>query len=511
MPSLSGITAVDVSLGLAGLYIAKRALSTSKQSAPYPPGPPGLPVLGNLLDWPASKEWETYTKWAQQYGDIVHVNLAGNHMVILNSLDSALALLDRKGQIYSDRPQFHFGGELVGWNLSLPLSCQGDRHKELRRMLLREIGTRNSLEQFIPMEEAETARFIRRVIDEPDRVAQNVRKLAGAIILNVSHGYQVKDGDDEMVALADRLMEEFSHATTPGAFVVDALPFMDLLPSWFPGTNYRKVAAQYRESRNEFLNKPHDFVKSQLADGIARPSFVGSSIDKADLTPEQDELVKWAAAALYGGGADTTVSAIYTFFLCMTRNPDVLSKAQEEIDRVIGHDRLPTIHDEPQLPYVSALVKEVLRWGQVAPQGLPHATSEDDFYKGYFIPKGTVVIPNIWLFTHNADTYPEPMAFRPERFLGDKPQQDPREVVFGFGRRVCPGQQLAEGSVFLAIAMVLATLDISPKIGADGKPIMPEVDYVGTIVTHPKEFPTMVKARSARAEALVRAAADASL
>jgi cytochrome P450 len=80
----------------------------------------------------------------------------------------------------------------------------------------------------------------------------------------------------------------------------------------------------------------------------------------------------------------------------MTLNPDVLKKAQEEIDRVIGSERLPTISDEAQLPYISALVKEVFRWGQVAPQGVPHALREDDLYKGYFIPKNSVIIPNIW-------------------------------------------------------------------------------------------------------------------
>jgi hypothetical protein len=97
-------------------------------------------------------------------------------MVILNSVEAALDLLDRKGQIYSDRPSFHFGGELVGWNMSLPMSKLGDRLKELRRMLLRTVGTRHALDQFIPMEEIETARFIRRILDEPDRVQPNIQK-----------------------------------------------------------------------------------------------------------------------------------------------------------------------------------------------------------------------------------------------------------------------------------------------------------------------------------------------
>lgn len=88
--------------------------------------------------------------------------------------------------------------------------------------------------------------------------------------------------------------------------------------------------------------------------------------------------------------------AIETFFLAMTLYPEVQRKAQEEIDRVLGPGRLPTMADRPHLPYVDALVKEVLRWHPVAPMGIPHMSSEDDMYNGYFIPKGTLLLPNIW-------------------------------------------------------------------------------------------------------------------
>jgi cytochrome P450 len=107
--------------------------------------------------------------------------------------------------------------------------------------------------------------------------------------------------------------------------------------------------------------------------------------------------------------------------------------------------------------------------------------------------------------------YPEPSTFSPERFLGDVPQPDPRQFAFGYGRRMCPGQQLAEGSVFLTVSRALATLDIRKQVGADGKELVPEINYQGTIVVHPRDFPTSVKPRSSKAEALVRAAAEASL
>lgn len=167
-----------------------------------------------------------------------------------------------------------------------------------------------------------------------------------------------------------------------------------------------------------------------------------------------------------------TVSAIYSFFLAMTLNPEAQIKAQKEIDVVVGNDRLPTIADRDSLPYVDALLKEVLRYNPIGPlgklyrdlhlsvgvtthacgAGLPHRVSDDDIYAGYLIPKGSLVFANIWsagnlLFVlfpsdrscraiaHNPKVYSNPSAFNPDRYLGSNPEPDPREFVFGFGRR----------------------------------------------------------------------------
>jgi cytochrome P450 len=90
------------------------------------------------------------------------------------------------------------------------------------------------------------------------------------------------------------------------------------------------------------------------------------------------------------------VSSVGTFFLAMALNPEVQIKAQEEIDRVIGLGRLPTVEDRKRLPYINAVVQEVLRWHPVVPMGVPHMSTVDDMYDGYFIPKGSLLMPNIW-------------------------------------------------------------------------------------------------------------------
>ena len=119
-------------------------------------------------------------------------------------------------------------------------------------------------------------------------------------------------------------------------------------------------------------------------------------VEEGDYTPEKEELTKWAATSVFGGGIDTSVSTVSAFFLAMTMFPHVFRKAHQEIDSVIGRDRLPTLADRPQLPYINALQREVFRWNPVGPLGVPHLTMNDDVYDGRFIPKGSFVIANLW-------------------------------------------------------------------------------------------------------------------
>jgi cytochrome P450 len=170
---------------------------------------------------------------------------------------------------------------------------------------------------------------------------------------------------------------------------------------------------------------------------------------------------------------------------------------------VLANDplRLPTAEDRPDLPYVDALVKEVFRWQNVVPLGVPHRLTAEDTHAGHRIPAGSVVIANIWAMTHDPNTYADPLVFRPERFLGATPERDPRELVFGFGRRVCPGQHLAEVSVWLACALSLAAFSIRPAPGAP----LPEPKMSDGTISHPAPFACSIEPRSESMAELVRA------
>ncbi|KIL00286.1 hypothetical protein PAXRUDRAFT_821829 [Paxillus rubicundulus Ve08.2h10] len=499
------MTWLDLCLAGVGLYIVKRVL-TKKNPAPFPPGPKGFPLVGNLADMPSVKPWLAFTEWGQKYGDISHAEVLGQHIIVLNNVKTAVELLDKKSASYSDRPVLPMGGELVGWKNTLVLLPYGDRFREYRKNFARVIGSRAAMDTYHPVEEMETHRFLQRVLAKPAELSQHVRHTAGAIILRISHGYYVKENQDPFVDLADKAVDQFSASTSTGAFMVDVIPALQHVPSWVPGAAFKLKAKEWRATLEQMVQQPYQFVKDQMAAGTAPESFVSNLLQGRTLSQEEDHIVKWSAASLYGGGADTTVSAIYSLFLALTLFPDVQKKVQAEIDAVIGPDRLPTFADRDSLPYVEALAKEVMRWHTVTPLAVPHRATEDDIHNGYFIPKGSLLLPNIWFMLHDPRTYVNPNEFNPDRFLtrdGKEPETDPRTICFGFGRRICPGMHLADASVWISIAMSVAVFDVS-KVVENGVEITPEIDPTTGTISHPKPFKCSIKPRSAKALELIQ-------
>ncbi|KAF4473096.1 O-methylsterigmatocystin oxidoreductase [Fusarium albosuccineum] len=517
------VISIALALFLRGVFGA----SEDANRPPLPPGPKGLPLVGNLNDLPKPGVLEAHhwLEHKQQYGPISSVTVMGQTLVIINDARLAFELLEKRSAKHSSRPRQIFAGEMLGWENSLGLSQYNDRFRTYRKNMSRIIGSKTTASQYNTLQEAEVGHFLLQVLDNPDDLVKQIRKEAGAVILKIAYGYTAESfKDDILISMAGDAMDKFARAGVPGAFMVDMVPFCKLLlqsfhteadafvliptvrylPDWVPGTGFKEIARQWSAELSDVTEKPYAFVKHQNAQGKDDNSFLSRLIEAGDSTPEEKFTNKWSAMSLYTAGADTTVSALACFFLAMTIFPDVQKKAQEEIDRVIGHDRLPTSSDRPSLPYIEATVKEVLRWHPVAPMGLPHTSTEDDICEGYFIPKGSMLFANVWHFTHDPEVYDEPMSFKPERFLeteGLETAPDPHMFVFGFGRRICPGRILADNALYLNIAQSLAVFDIS----RDDEAPEPKAEFTPGVVSHPEAFKAVIKPRSSEHENLIRA------
>lgn len=304
------------------------------------------------------------------------------------------------------------------------------------------------------------------------------------------------------------------------------------VPAWFPGAKFQRIAREWKAINDYLHAKPYNDVKAAMAAGTHHGSITSRLLTTRDdepLTDEEEDRIMWVVGAIYSGGADTTVSALTTFVLAMVLYPEVQKKAQEEIDRVIGSGRFPSMNDRGSLPYIEAVFKETLRWHPVAPLGVPHRLTKEDQWGGYTLPKGSTIIANIFAMGHTEDDSDQ---FIPERHLkasGAGEQCDPREYVFGFGRRICPGKDLADAGVWLAIANLIAAFNFAKKPDGKGGFIDVKDDYMPGIISyvffsrlsyrlyvgpsltpsfcrHPKPFRCNITPRLSTTAALIRAA-----
>ncbi len=187
-----------------------------------------------------------------------------------------------------------------------------------------------------------------------------------------------------------------------------------------------------------------------------------------------------------GAGFDITSGTLKWWMLAMVAFPEVQRRAQAELDAVVGRARLPTFTDVTQLPYVRAIIKEVLRWRPVAERGLSHKATEDDWYEGMFIPKGATCTANIWHCNHDRAIFGDDADdFKPERHLDAKGEEvlpGPREtngeghVTFGFGRRICVGKHLANDSLFINTARILWAATLKCARDGNGKELPPDLN-----------------------------------
>lgn len=309
--------------------------------------------------------------------------------------------------------------------------------------------------------------------------------------------------------MAEEVTDGASEFGAPGKWMVDVLPFLRYVPDWVPFTGWKRAVREHHSNLQKLVNTPYDWMRGEMDEGRAAPSFASKLLSEKDMTPEAASVIKWSAATLFAGGSHTTVWATYAFLKMMCFHPEIQSRAQNEIDRVVGNDRLPLVSDMDTLPYVWACVLEALRWHIVLPLAVPHMSMEDNVCEGFMIPKGSVVLPNLWAISRDENEYPDAHTFNPERYLGDKPQRSPQDWVFGFGRRVCPGRLMAEESVFIVCATALATLHISRKM-IDGVAVPIDLTQSAGLASHPTHFEYNLKPRSEQAKSLVFNAVMAS-
>ncbi|KAI0326166.1 O-methylsterigmatocystin oxidoreductase [Cubamyces sp. BRFM 1775] len=444
-----------------------------------------------------------------EYGDVTYLDMLGKPMLILNTYEAAVGLLESRSSNTSDRPGFVMA-ELTDYGWIAGLIGYTQRWRRRRRAFHKTFQL-SAMPKHRPVLLRECYSLLQKLLDTPERFRVLGRHMFGATSMEVIYGLTVTVEDDPYISLAENATEVFNEITVPGRFVVELLPFLRYLPSWLPGMDFKRVAAKWSEDVRALRNVPFDAAIDAMTKGERRPSMVSSLLDEAlsngDSGLEEDAtLFKDTAGVAYIAGADTTTFSLQAFFLAMVQNPDVQRKAQAELDAVVGPDRLPDFSDKASLPYVNAVIQEVKRWHTVTPLGISHRSTAEDEWNGYRIPAGTIIVPNQWAMSQDPSVYPEPERFIPERFPATNGKvRSPDSYQFGFGRRICPGRHFANEALYITVASVLHAFNIDPPLDDKGQPMPVEPEFVlDYFLAHPGPFECRITPRSAGAEALIR-------
>ncbi|KAJ7489127.1 cytochrome P450 [Mycena latifolia] len=476
---------------------------------PLPPGPSKLPLVGNLFDVPATFQWKAYHHWSKIYNsDIIHLDLAGTSLIVLCSLEATDALLEKRAALYSDRPNLPMVMDLMGWDYNIALMRYGDEWRTHRRLFNQAFHAKAS-EKYQPQQLAVTLVLLKGLLETPDAFSSHFRHMAGALIISAAYGIDVLPSDDPYVTVAHKALHSFTVANVPGRYLVNTFPILKHIPKWFPGAGFKRQAEEWRKLARRMMEMPFAETKRQMGSGTSRASFTSDSLHALKESPDpyyNEAHIKATAGTMFFGGADTTVSALQTFILSMLANPEAQKKAQAEIDSVTGQKYLPVFEDRDSMPYVSALVKEVLRWQPVAPFALPRLLTTEDEYRGYRLPAGSIVIGNAWGLLHDEGIYPDPHTFNPERFLLNgqlNPAVEDPDAAFGFGRRFCPGRHMAVSSIWISVVSILATFNIDKAVDDEGRVIEPSYEYLSGSISAPLPFKCTITPRSKEAIALI--------
>ncbi|KJA22222.1 hypothetical protein HYPSUDRAFT_202249 [Hypholoma sublateritium FD-334 SS-4] len=492
-----------------------RKYRTSK-NLPLPPGPKGWPLIGNLLDMPSQSEWITYHKWSKELGtDILYLNVAGTRIIVLDTIEAATDLLEKRSVIYSGRTRLIMCNELMGWDFAFGFMNYGETWRHRRRIVSEQFNT-VAVQQFYPKLLTATRGLLKDMLQNSNDVIGNLRHLAADTIFSVVYGLDVKMEGRESLEAAKEANHAMLIAGIPGRFLVDYIPLLRFVPEWVPGAKFQKLARGWKEATLKMIEMPFLTSKAKVDDGTAATSVLAHSIAKmqegANPAIFTHENIKAATGTIFTAGSDTTVSCLASCILALVHNPHVVAKAQKELDGALSVGQLPDFSDEDSLPYITAIVKETLRWRDVAPIAIPHRLDADDVYRGYHLPKGSMVIGNSWAILHDEKIYPDPFKFNPDRFIKDgkfdKSVPDPELSCFGFGRRICPGRHLAYSAVWIAVASLLTVFDIKKVADKDGRIIEPGEEYDSALVCTPLPFPCSITPRSEKWSAIIRGDSD---
>lgn len=440
-----------------------RMLTSKKTHPPLPPGPRSLPLIGNLLS--LDPELHVYfASLAKVHGPIARLWLGKKLGVLITSPELAREVLKLHDTTFANRDvpvagvEATYGGNDIVW------SPYGDQWRMLRKICVREMLSNQTLDSVYSLRRREvrnTVTYLYNHVGQPVNIGEQMFMTVLNVITGMMWGGTVK-AEDRMT-----LGAEFRQVVNE---MVGYLG-MPNLSDFYPGLALFDL--QGVKKNMKVLAKRLDGIFESMIDQRRK---MGSDENKdflQFLLKLKDEGGDYKTAFdmahlkallmdMVVGGTDTTANTIEFALAEMMNKPEILKRAQQELDDVVGKDNIVEESHISKLPYLYAIMKEVLRIHPTLPLLVPHCPSETCVIGGYTIPKGARVFVNAWAIHRDPSIWENPLEFKPERFLDGKwdySGNDFNYFPFGSGRRICAGTAMAERMFMFLLGSIIHSFD----------------------------------------------------
>ncbi|KAJ7143019.1 cytochrome P450 [Mycena epipterygia] len=460
-----------------------------------------------------------FTEWARKYGGMYSLKVGPGTVVVLTDVAAVRELMDKRSANTADRPSFYVA-DLVTGGLHLALARYGETWKTLRRAT-HSVLMPQATARHLPIQKAEATQLLHDILRSPDSFYTHMRRYSSSVILSVLFGKRAPRYESPETTAYFEVEHKWIRLLDAGSTPpVDMLPILKLVPERW--AKWKRDCRNVRNLQRALFFGLLEETKERLRTGEGNGSYMEDLLTRQENFEMDEEMIGYLGGALIDGGSATSSSYLQSLVLALVAYPDAQKKAHDEIDRVVGEHRMPTLDDLEHMPYIRAIIMETHRFRPITPLLPPHATLAQEQYGGYIIPKGTTIFVNVWGIFHDPALYDDPEDFIPDRYLltesGTKPGVHVNDLkpnwIFGVGRRICPGIYLAQDTIVLCpsylsvpylttiaqninVMNLLWAFNFNLALDENGKTVKPDIfAYEQGIGTAPRPFKCRITART---------------
>ncbi|XP_028785673.1 cytochrome P450 71A1-like [Neltuma alba] len=472
-------------------YLLHKQRTTA--SLNIPPGPPGLPLIGNLHQLPSSDLHLHLWRLSNHYGPLMHLRLASIPTLVVSSAKMAELFLKTHDLQMASRPSL-LGQRKYSYDCSdLVFSPYGDYWRELRKLCVVHLFNTKRVQSFRSLREDEVLRMMNNIsksasLNQVTNLSEAVMRLTSSIICRAAFGKRYEDEGNKRSQFHGMLNEE--QAMIAAFYFTDHLPFIGHWIDRLRGLLSR-LEKNFTELDNFFQQIIDDHIHSKARKSDQEEDFIDVCLGLTKDTSSFElslTSIKALLTDIFIAGTDTGAATLVWAMTALIKNPRVMNKVKEEIRNLKPRKSFIDEDDLQRLPYLEAAVKETLRMYPPAPLMVPREATEKCQIGGYDIEDKSVIYFNVWAIGRDPEAWEQPEEFNPERFEGRSVDFSKGQgfgwIPFGGGRRICPGIQLGVVTVELALANLLNSFDWELPKGMKVEDI--DTDVLPGIAMHKK-------------------------